>query len=179
VISDYATLQAAIGNWLNRADLSARIPEFIVLAEARLNRKLEDVEQDTIVSVTITDGVGTLPSDFGGLIAIDGDFNDDPIIYNIAGGQIQTDPAVTGPVTLEYRKAIPALADDNATNWLLDRAPDIYLYASLLQAEFFGWNDERLPTIKSGLDEAIAELMIDSEKRRWGRAPVAPQIGRT
>ncbi len=39
-ISTYAELQTAVGNWLNRADLTARIPEFIELFEARVKRDL-------------------------------------------------------------------------------------------------------------------------------------------
>jgi hypothetical protein len=39
-ITTYAELQAAAANWLVRGDLTARIPEFITLAEARLNRVL-------------------------------------------------------------------------------------------------------------------------------------------
>jgi hypothetical protein len=40
-ISTYTELQAAIPNWLGgRADLTLRIPEFITLCEAKLNRTL-------------------------------------------------------------------------------------------------------------------------------------------
>ena len=39
-ISNYTELQTAVANWLDRDDLTARIPEFIALAEARFNRVL-------------------------------------------------------------------------------------------------------------------------------------------
>ena len=39
-INTYGTLQTAVANWLDRDDLSARIPEFISLAEAIFNRTL-------------------------------------------------------------------------------------------------------------------------------------------
>ena len=39
-INTYAALQTAVANWLNRSDLTDRIPEFITLAEARMNRTL-------------------------------------------------------------------------------------------------------------------------------------------
>ena len=39
-IGTYAELQTAVANWLDRDDLTARIPEFITLAEARFNRLL-------------------------------------------------------------------------------------------------------------------------------------------
>ena len=39
-INTYATLQTAVANWLDRSDLTDRIPEFIALAEARMSRTL-------------------------------------------------------------------------------------------------------------------------------------------
>ena len=45
-IGTYAELQTAVANWLGRDDLTARIPEFIDLAEARLSRELETREQE-------------------------------------------------------------------------------------------------------------------------------------
>jgi hypothetical protein len=182
VIVDYASLQAAVAGWLNKAsdaNLVARIPEFIQLAEARLKRRMEDEHQETIATITFTDGVADLPADFDGLIDIDGDFQENPIIYDIVGDQIQADPAISGPATINYSKTLPNLSDAAPTNWLLDHAPDIYLYASLIQAEFYGWNDERLPLIKAALDEALVERHLDNERRRWGIAQIAPQIGRS
>ena len=38
MISDYASLQQAIADWLSRADLASQIPTFIQLAEARMNK---------------------------------------------------------------------------------------------------------------------------------------------
>ena len=39
-ISTFAELKTAAANWLDRSDLTDRIPEFIALAEARFNRIL-------------------------------------------------------------------------------------------------------------------------------------------
>ena len=52
-INTYATLQTAVANWLDRSDLTDRIPEFIALAEARMNRNLRlalmlNVDQTTL-----------------------------------------------------------------------------------------------------------------------------------
>ena len=42
MITTYAELQTAVANFLNRADLSARIPEFISMFEKQARRKLKD-----------------------------------------------------------------------------------------------------------------------------------------
>ena len=39
-ISNYTELKTAVANWLDRDDLTDRIPEFIALAESRFNRLL-------------------------------------------------------------------------------------------------------------------------------------------
>ena len=39
-IATYTDLQSSVADWLNRSDLSAVIPTFIQLAEAKFNREL-------------------------------------------------------------------------------------------------------------------------------------------
>jgi len=65
-ITTYAELQAAAATWLVRGDLTARIPEFIALAEARLNRVLRTRLAETEVAVTTTVGSrkAALPAGF-------------------------------------------------------------------------------------------------------------------
>ena len=62
-----------------------------------------------------------------------------------AGDQALLDPTpdAAHPITLAYVARIPALSDANPTNWVLQQAPQMYLYASLLEAEPFLANDAR------------------------------------
>ena len=39
-ISTFTELKTAVDNWLARTDLAGRAPEFIALAEARMNREI-------------------------------------------------------------------------------------------------------------------------------------------
>jgi hypothetical protein len=45
-IATYADLQTSIENFLARTDLTAQIPDFIKLAEARMSRELETRSQE-------------------------------------------------------------------------------------------------------------------------------------
>jgi hypothetical protein len=68
-ISTYTELLAAGANWLARDDLTSRIPEFIVLCEAKLNRSLfvRQMETRSTTSADTTDDEPefiSLPSDF-------------------------------------------------------------------------------------------------------------------
>ena len=69
-IGTYAELQTAVANWLDRDDLTDRIPEFIALAEAKMNRNLRISLMEN-VSTAITMVVGTrdydLPAGFTGM----------------------------------------------------------------------------------------------------------------
>ena len=189
-------LSDAIAAWLNRDDLATRIPDFIRLAEARMNRLLRDPDQIVQTTVTVTSGDGDLPADFGQMIAFGpagtrltqvtpgefGTYNSragNMQVFAVVGTRLKTLPTSSGPVPIAYYRTITPLVADGDTNWLLTRAPDLYLWGSLLQAEFYGWNDERLPLIRNGWDDGIAELRIDGEARRWGSAPLSPKIGRS
>lgn len=69
-ISNYTELQSATSNWLGgRTDLTARIPEFITLCEAKLNRLLfvPQMETRSTTSADTSDTEPefiTLPADF-------------------------------------------------------------------------------------------------------------------
>ena len=57
-IGTYAELQTAVANWLDRDDLTDRIPEFIALAEAKMNRNQRISLMDN-VRTAITMAAGT------------------------------------------------------------------------------------------------------------------------
>jgi hypothetical protein len=68
-IGTYSDLQTAVANWLARSDLTARIPEFITLAEAKFNRLLDVRQMEQRSTTTIaTDSTDpqyiSLPTDF-------------------------------------------------------------------------------------------------------------------
>jgi hypothetical protein len=68
-ISTYTELQTAVANWLARDDLTARIPEFIALAEAKFNRVLLHPRMETRVTLTVDTNLASpefldLPTDF-------------------------------------------------------------------------------------------------------------------
>ena len=65
-LSTYSELQTEIASWLDRSDLTAQIPTFIKLAEARINRTLRVRAMETVVQHTMV-GLSkriALPSDY-------------------------------------------------------------------------------------------------------------------
>jgi len=56
-----------------------------------------------------------------------------------------------------YQEPVP-LDAANQTNYLTDIAPDLLLYSTLLEAEGYLKNDERLPVWKAARDESLQQL---------------------
>lgn len=195
-IANYTDLVAAVGDWLDRDDLATRASTFVQLAEARMNRLLDDPEMEVTATVTADDDYTTLPEDFGSMVSLSvgggplsaysasefAGFNQvsgTPRGYAIIDGSLTFAPGNrTANITMVYRRRIPALSTEYPTNWLLTLAPDAYLYGALVQAEGFLAEDDRVGGWKAAFEEAIAELRIDATKRKWGAGPIAPRINR-
>lgn len=185
-----------LSEWVDRDDLDSKFDTFVVLTEARLNRVLEDPEMEVVVDTTATGDYTALPADYGSMVSVstgDGRLSQvgqvefatfdttagTPRYYTIVDGSIGFYPRnTTTPIRLTYRRRIPALTEDNQTNWLLTLAPDVYFYGCLVQA--FGWDtdDDRVAGWKAMFDETLGELRADAVKRKWGAGPIAPRIRR-
>ena len=195
-ITTYSGLVTSAGLWLDRSDLGSLIPDFITLTEERLNRILRVPEMEETVTLT-TDGERIdLPTDFrrARSLYLDTDPRQElecismgtlrtkyacqttgkPECYAISGSEIVMGPAPDDEYNLEltYYQEIPALSASNETNWLITKHPSLYLFGVLLQAEFYGWNDERLPMIKSGWDEGIDALLEQGKGKQYGASPL-------
>ena len=191
-INTYSTLQTAVANWLDRDDLTDRIPEFISLAEATFNRTLRLRAMETTVSDTTPSGSkeDALPTSYLQMREIHlttspvislayitpeimyriraGSNNGKPNAYTIVGDNILFGPTPDDGYgySMTYYKAFDALGDDTQTNWLILNAPDLYLYGTLLQAEPFLMNDERVPLWERGVRQVINDLQEQDDRDR-------------
>lgn len=193
-ISNYSELQTAVAGWLNRSDLSARIPEFIANAEAEFNRTLR--LPDMIVvnsSFFATSRYTPLPADFlqiERLVLLSGASRDPlryiggdadaeiedgspgmPRAYSIRGTSLELLPVPSQSEQLEmsYWARIPSIATE-ATNFLLSASPDLYLYRSCLEGAMF-MQDEKRTTYFQGLyDRVIQQVQETGKAKRFGPA---------
>jgi len=200
-IASYSELVAAIADYLDDATLSAKIPTMIRLAEAEFNRTLNVMEQEARAYTTATGEYVTLPADAGTLRAVylvSGGYIEleamslaelrrahwdmtagRPRNYAVADGQVILGPIPDGNYRLEmvYVQDIPALTAAAPTNWLLGKHPDLYLMGSLSQAEFFNWNDDRLPLLSARVQSIVEQIGKDGNSRRVGAAPIRMRTG--
>lgn len=200
-LSNYTELSAAIATFAWRTgdtDFTAAIPQFIALAETVMNhggngiaplRVREMEEYDTI---TLTSGVGDLPSDYlefrevraetspkRTLTPIDPNFGDAqysnaasgyPLHFAIRGSEIITYPSSSANLTLYYYKLIPALTSSASTNWLLTKAPNAYLYGALSQAELYSRDEARGAMFTQMFAAALDGLRTSNTMSLYARA---------
>ena len=191
-INSYSTLKTAVSNWLDRDDLTDRLPEFISLAESTFNRVLRIRAMETTVSDTTPSGSkeDALPTGYLQMREIHlttspvaslayitpeimyriraGSTSGKPNAYTIVGDNILFGPTPDDAYTysITYYKSFDALSDSTATNWLILNAPDLYLYGTLLQAEPFLMNDDRVPLWERGMRQVINDLQEQDDKDR-------------
>lgn len=191
-LDTYTGLKAAIASWLMRDDLADAIPDFITLAEARISRTLRVAEMETTASATLVDGTVDLPLDFIEARRIissgTGAYNTPlelvtpgyageryassaagvPTHYTVTGNTLTTYPnGGTGDVTMIYYAKPQALDAGNASNWLLAKSPQTYLYGALCESAPFLQDDARLQTWNALFQNSIDDLHKADERKRY------------
>jgi hypothetical protein len=194
-LTTYAELQTAAANWLDRTDLTDRIPEFIALAEASFNRTIRQPQMITKNdSFSISGQYTTLPTDTLEIIRIVMDLTPvivleymtpeelserrraltgtgKPYYFTIVGGsssqlEVLRTPDSTYTSSIIYYTKIPALTDSATSNWLLSNHPDIYLFGTLAEAEPYLKNDERLLVWLTRLQKALTDLKLQGDREK-------------
>ncbi|MGB4498534.1 MAG: hypothetical protein WBI40_07535 [Methylococcaceae bacterium] len=178
-ITNYSTLQTAIANWLHRNDLTAVIPDFITLAESRINRvfSARGTELEAVLTATAGSELVNLPADFGSpivlwlesfvprqelILKLSSELNYSPIrayptFYAIKSNTIQFDRIADDayPLRLRYVQTIDLATTD--TNYVLENYPDIYLFSALVEAAVFIRDMEQMQIWQQKLDLALSE----------------------
>lgn len=197
-LSTYSDLQNSTADWLNRSDLTTIIPDFITAAEARLNARIRTRDMEVIASVTFdASGEYTLPADYLEWRSLS--INSTPTArpeftepdsaefmykfrpnspsqyFTIIGTKIKLQPSYTGTGTFVYYGKIASLSVGSPTNWLLTKAPDVYLYATLVEGAFYLKDETAAVGYTQKLETALDNLqMVDRAahaRRQQGLVP--------
>jgi hypothetical protein len=181
-IGTFDELKTAAANWLVRSDLTSRIPEFVSLAESRINRDLIGRQDESDVELT-----GTLSSRnlalsaatrFGSPIAlflttfgdqqmlkpmVSGAYeqsttNGTPHAWSIDGTNIELDCPCDQAHTFLFRYRSTLDIASTTTNWLLTAHPDVYLYAVLTEGFGFARNVPAAQMYDARFKEAVEQV---------------------
>lgn len=160
--STYGDLKDEIAAWIRpnsavSSDMTARIPVYVGLAEVQIRRDLHGaVSDETDAALTITTGAATVPTGLQAVVSmtmVDEPYNeirylpidqldkldpqqtsDKPYYWSRSGTSFRFYPLTSGTAKIRYRRGMTPLANDSDTNWVLQSHPDLYLFASLVQA---------------------------------------------
>jgi len=104
-----------------------------------------------------------------------------PRFYTIIGRELRLGPAPTveKPLTVElfYYAKVPALSDENPTNWLLEASPSAYLYGALVGAAPYIGDDQRMALWFSLFAAALKGLQGTERRATHGGAPLVMRSG--
>ena len=200
-ITNYATLQSTIADYLNRADLTSQIQTFIQFVEADLNTRLRTREMTIRSTITADEQFTSLPADFLEAInlqIVDGKsplryitLDEADIVnarknltavgfYSLMNGSLELipPPAQEVEIDLIYYSKIPALSDSNTTNWLLTKAPDVYLYGALVHASPYLMDDPRIQVFGQIYLSRVESLSEESQKALHSGSPLVARTRR-
>ncbi|MCP4799320.1 MAG: hypothetical protein GY893_05165 [bacterium] len=192
MISNYAELQTAVKNWSKRSDLDALIPDFIRIAELRVNRNLRIRKMETRVR---TDTVAEqayygLPENYlqmrsfklntSPLIDLEyltpermdtvwaGSQTGQPRAYTIVGDEIRLGPTPDSVIEMEMLiwKKPTALSDSNTTNFMLTANPDALLYGALIELCSYSENDQGVLKWTQLFNESITAVQTEDDRDR-------------
>lgn len=154
-ITTYALLQSTAADYVERSDLTARLPTWVANAEAKANRILRERQQQGQSTASVSTALSSLPTDFREVITVqvrssasdpysrldpapsdvvalwDSELASTgrPRFWGVLGAQLLLYPAPDAAYTvlMTYFAKVPALSDAATSNWLLVEGPDVYL----------------------------------------------------
>lgn len=196
---DFDWLKGAIADWLHREDLAERIPDFIMLAEQRLNRlpRVRGMQVQEVLALAPGSRLVALPLDYNTPVTAWMDRDQgrvqltpavpeqlavtsnpgQPQYWCIDGANLMVErPAdVEYSITLRYY-GLYRLSDAATINALLIKYPDLYLYASLIESAPYVRDPGLLGIWQDRYDRAVKEITVN-ESRARGAVPLTTDLG--
>jgi hypothetical protein len=184
MITNYAELQSNIADFIHRSDLTAVIPTFIQLAEAKIANNIKGRKLIKTATLTLTSGSPTLalPTDYENMKSIVvlstphsicevityrllSSYNASgetgiPQFYNIIGDSIHFSkiPDSNYSVKITYETKLIPLSVTNTTNFVLTSFPYLYLYGSLIEASIFSNDVDQVQFYQTKYDAAVLDV---------------------
>jgi hypothetical protein len=188
-LANYSDLQTSVANWTHRSDLTSLIPDFVTMAEARISRDLRLRRQ--ITSGTLTCVAGTqsvaLPSDWLEFENLSVETNPSrqlvyvpiehldakyptnysgvPAVFTIEGDNVLFGPTPDSAYVIDniYYARFPSLITDS-TNWLMTNHPNIYLFATLIEAFLYMQNQDQAAVFTARYQQGVQQLQEQDDR---------------
>ena len=201
LLASAANLATDVAAWMSRSDLTGDIPTMIVLAEAKLNRLLRNLEHETInPAFPINAEYVPVPFDFlefkSGYLntspkrplyyipsdtqtELFGSGSNFPKYFTMVGTNFRFGPAPDGTysATMVYYSKLPTLSGVGVqTNWLLAQHPDVYLYGVILEASGKVQDDSLTQKYQAAVAEVVQQIKNADQRKRYGGNGMAVRV---
>ena len=188
-LDTYTALKTSIANWLGRDATDLLIPDYITLCEKSVDNNPAIRVREMTVTTTIISTGGLIPfptgylgtrtirnTDNNALVLLDPQVMAQKQLEGVTGcprwymeqsGELHIFPVTENvSIDLTYYQELEPLSDSVATNWLLARFPNVYLFGSMIAATSEVMNDERVALWKAQYDEAVQLMVLSDERDR-------------
>jgi hypothetical protein len=186
------------------ANFTSQIPRFIMMGENRIASEVRGLGLLKVASGVLTVGVPTIAKparwrenasfrivasgqkkalqqrsyEYCQYYAPDPTVQDVPRYYADYGYEhffIAPSPAAAYPFELMYYERPDPLSPSQETSWTTQYAPQLILFASLLEAMPWLKNDERIPVFQGYYAQAVAAVTAESKRRMYDQSAVGSQ----
>jgi len=215
-ITDYTSLRSEVQAWCGRSDstFAARFPTFVALVEDRIylgqgqdrseplySEPVRASMMETSATVTVTAGVGTLPTrclsvrritrgttDTAGLDYMAPDQlamrlaesdTGNPGYYTVEGTSIKLAPSYTGDITVTYYQRFAPVTSDAPTGSMIEEHGQLYFAACMYEAFAFMQETDlalswlaRYRSHASGVNQTSADLRYSGRRLRIHARPI-------
>jgi hypothetical protein len=187
-IASYADLVAELRDLQDNASYDGDvIDKQIRKAEAYFLRKLRLADMEISTTLAVSDATAALPTDCREIRAViwqgsareypldqmtlaelaeghGGESAAQPYAYAREGTTLRFGPVASGTIRLVYFANLEPLSDANPTNWMLEKAPDLYVAGTL-----FYLAEREHDYVKADRELAKADAIIDSLQQEANR----------
>lgn len=198
-ISSYSELQTAVADWIHEDSLTTIIPDFIALAEKRIEREVRCSHNESALSVAMVSGVATLPTDYLELKYAYLDLTPVRVLERTTPRKIYerypnrsttgiphliaTDagqfifgcqPASDYTVKGTYYAKLTSVAtswNDLATNY-----PDLYLFAALAETAPYMNDDARVQLWEMKYQKILSDLKAKEKRESLSGSPLVMRV---
>ena len=193
-IANYADLKTAIASWLNRSDLSAvPLGQFVLAVETDLRNEVETREYEQLATGTMVADGFTAPLDYirtRTLVVADHVYSYLPPEtyaqkvdndstgrwYTINGADFSVLGGTGEDYELLYYAQLAPLTVDADSNWILENAPDVYLWGACKYGSVFLKDMDGMNSYGVMYEQAKAKLNRTETKARYG-SPLQVRLG--